>query len=333
MKYKYLNQYLIEQKKNDDTLSSELLLLIESILDSCVEISNIIGKGALKNMLGEANNINVQGERQKKLDIVCNEILLNGSSWNGTLAAIASEELQSIYEIPSKYETGNYLLLFDPLDGSSNIEVNATIGTIFSILRVPSSDLNITEKDFFQKGLNQVAAGYVVYGPQSILVLTLGKGVASFTLDKEIGFWKLINNDIKIPIVTQEYAINTSNFRHWFPPVKKYIEELQEGKSGLRKKNFNMRWVASMVADVHRILMRGGIFIYPADNRDLSVPGKLRLLYEANPMSFIIEQAGGAATDGVSRILEIVPEKLHQRVPVFLGSKEEVDLVSSYHKK
>jgi fructose-1,6-bisphosphatase I len=226
---------------------------------------------------------------------------------------------------------GEYMLLFDPLDGSSNIDVNVSIGTIFSVLKAPEGMATPTEEDFLQPGTKQVAAGYAVYGPQTVLVLTTGNGVHGFTLDREMGSWVMTQRNIQIPADTAEYAINASNSRHWYAPVTRYITELEAGKTGPREKNFNMRWIASMVADVHRILNRGGIFMYPADQREPDKPGKLRLMYEANPMALLIEQAGGAATDGKQRILDIQPTKLHQRVAVFLGSRNEVERVTRYH--
>lgn len=269
---------------------------------------------------------------QKKLDVLSNEILLEANEWGGHLAAMASEEMESFHPIPNRYPQGEYLLLFDPLDGSSNIDVNVSIGTIFSVLKAPDGMVTVTEQDFLQPGVNQVAAGYAVYGPQTVLVLTTGNGVNCFTLDREMGSWVRTQQHIQIPAETKEYAINASNARHWFAPVRRYINELNEGKTGSRGKDFNMRWIASMVADVHRILNRGGIFMYPADARDPGKPGKLRLMYEANPMAFIVEQAGGAATNGAQRIMEIQPETLHQRVAVFLGSKNEVERVTGYHQ-
>ena len=283
-------------------------------------------------VLGAASTENVQGEIQKKLDIISNEILLEANEWGGHLAAMASEEMESFHPIPNRYPKGEYLLLFDPLDGSSNIDVNVSIGTIFSVLKAPEGMQTPSEQDFLQAGTKQVAAGYAVYGPQTVLVLTTGHGVNCFTLDREMGSWVMTQRHIQIPPDTAEYAINASNARHWFPPVRRYIDELEQGKVGPRGKNFNMRWIASMVADVHRILNRGGIFMYPADARDPDKPGKLRLMYEANPMAFIVEQAGGAASDGHQRILEIAPTSLHQRVAVFLGSKHEVERVTSYHQ-
>ena len=333
MKRISLTQHLVEEQRNHNTIPAELRLLIEVVARACKTISHAVGKGALGDVLGSANIENVQGEVQKKLDIISNEILLEANEWGGHLAAMASEEMETIHLIPNRYPMGEYMLLFDPLDGSSNIDVNVSIGTIFSVLKAPDGMATPTEQDFLQPGVKQVAAGYAVYGPQTVLVLTTGNGVNCFTLDREMGSWVLTQSNIQIPADTREYAINASNARHWHPPVTRYVNEMQAGTTGPREADFNMRWIASMVADVHRILCRGGIFMYPADVRDPSKPGKLRLMYEANPMAFIVEQAGGAATDGHRRIMDIQPEKLHQRVPVFLGSKNEVERVTAYHKQ
>jgi len=331
MKRVSLTQYLVEEQRQHNTIPAELRLLIEVVARACKTISHSVGKGALGEVLGTAETENIQGEVQKKLDIISNEILLEANEWGGHLAAMASEEMESIHPIPNRYPKGEYMLLFDPLDGSSNIDVNVSIGTIFSVLKAPEGMAQPTEADFMQAGTKQVAAGYAVYGPQTMLVLTTGNGVNCFTLDREMGSWVLTQRDIKIPATTKEFAINMSNQRHWHAPVQRYISELLAGDTGPRGTNFNMRWIASMVADVHRILNRGGIFMYPADTRDTSMPGKLRLMYEANPMAFIVEQAGGAATDGKQRIMDIQPHKLHQRVPVFLGSRDEVAVVTGYH--
>jgi fructose-1,6-bisphosphatase I len=333
MKRISLTQHLVEEQRNHNTIPAELRLLIEVVARACKTISHAVGKGALGDVLGSANIENVQGEVQKKLDIISNEILLEANEWGGHLAAMASEEMETIHLIPNRYPMGEYMLLFDPLDGSSNIDVNVSIGTIFSVLKAPDGMATPTEQDFLQPGAQQVAAGYAVYGPQTVLVLTTGNGVNCFTLDREMGSWVLTQSNIQIPADTREYAINASNARHWHPPVTRYVNEMLAGTTGPREADFNMRWIASMVADVHRILCRGGIFMYPADIRDPSKPGKLRLMYEANPMAFIVEQAGGAATDGHGRIMDIQPEKLHQRVPVFLGSKNEVERVTAYHKQ
>jgi len=333
MKRVSLTQYLVEEQRQHNTIPAELRLLIEVVARACKTISHSVGKGALGEVLGTAETENIQGEVQKKLDIISNEILLEANEWGGHLAAMASEEMESIHPIPNRYPKGEYMLLFDPLDGSSNIDVNVSIGTIFSVLKAPEGMGQPSEADFMQAGTKQVAAGYAVYGPQTMLVLTTGHGVNCFTLDREMGSWVLTQRDIQIPAKTKEFAINMSNQRHWHPPVQRYISELLAGDTGPRGTNFNMRWIASMVADVHRILNRGGIFMYPADTRDTSMPGKLRLMYEANPMAFIVEQAGGAATDGKQRIMDIQPHKLHQRVPAFLGSRDEVAVVTGYHNE
>jgi fructose-1,6-bisphosphatase I len=327
-----LTQHLVEQQRLHDSIPAELRLLIEVVARACKTISHAVGKGALGEVLGSAGSENVQGEVQKKLDIISNEILLEANEWGGHLAAMASEEMENIHLIPNRYPMGEYMLLFDPLDGSSNIDVNVSIGTIFSVLKAPEGMTTPTEADFLQPGSKQVAAGYAVYGPQTVLVLTTGNGVHCFTLDREMGSWILTQRDMQIPVETREFAINASNARHWQPPVTRYVNELLAGTTGPRQANFNMRWIASMVADVHRILNRGGIFMYPADARDPDKPGKLRLMFEAYRMAFIVEQDGGAATNGRQRILDIQPDKLHQRVAVFLGSKSEVERVTGYHQ-
>jgi fructose-1,6-bisphosphatase I len=327
-----LTQYLVEKQREKGLIPAELRLLIEVIARACKRISFAVSKGELAGVLGEAGTDNVQGEHQKKLDVIANEVLLEANEWGGNLAAMASEEMDHSYPIPHRYPRGEFLLLFDPLDGSSNIDVNVSIGTIFSVLRMPEGVDDPKDEHFLQPGNRQVAAGYAVYGPSTMLVLTVGDGVAEFTLDRDIGSWWLTGNNLAIPADTREYAINASNRRHWFPPVMRYIEELEAGSQGPRGKDFNMRWVASMVADIHRIISRGGIFMYPRDKREPDKPGKLRLMYEANPMAWLIEQAGGAATDGTRRILDIEPEKLHQRVAVFMGSKNEVERVTAYHR-
>lgn len=330
-----LSRYLIEKQRQKGVITADLKLLVEVVSRACKAISIAIGKGGLGGVLGEAGSDNVQGEAQKKLDVLSNEILLEANEWGGHLAAMASEEMDWPHAIPNRYPQGEYLLLFDPLDGSSNIDVNVSVGTIFSVLKCPEgADLSTpeaAEKAFLQPGTRQVAAGYTVYGPTTLLVLTVGDGVVVFTLDREMGAFVLTQEDIRIPEDTKEFAINMSNQRHWEEPVRRYVNELLDGKEGPRGKDFNMRWVASMVADVHRIMTRGGIFMYPLDAKTYDRGGKLRLMYEANPMAFLVEQAGGAATTGRQRILDLQPQKLHQRVPVILGSRNEVERVTSYH--
>ena len=326
-----LTRYLVEQQRVDGSIPAQLRLLLEVVARACKSISMAVNKGALGGVLGSADSENVQGEVQKKLDIISNEVLIEANEWGGHLAAMASEEMDSIHLVPSRYPQGEYLLLFDPLDGSSNIDVNVSIGTIFSVLKKPDDHPGVQEADFLQAGAKQVAAGYCVYGPSTTLVLTVGGGVAMFTLDREQGSFVLTQENVQIPADTKEFAINMSNMRHWDAPVKRYVDECLAGKEGPRGKDFNMRWIASMVADVHRILTRGGIFMYPWDKREPEKAGKLRLMYEANPMAWLVEQAGGAATNGKQRILDLQPTKLHERVAVFLGSKNEVERVTGYH--
>ncbi|CAM5352997.1 class 1 fructose-bisphosphatase [Thauera mechernichensis] len=325
-----LTQFLIEQQRAG-RISPDLRLLIEVVARAVKAISVNVSKGALAGVLGEAGTDNVQGEAQKKLDVIANEILLQANEWGGHLAAMASEEVETVHQIPFDYPKGGFLLLFDPLDGSSNIDVNISVGTIFSVLRNPAGGSEPTEANFLQPGSEQVAAGYAVYGPFTQLVLTVGNGVHGFTLDREMGSFVYTQPFMTIPVDTQEFAINASNARFWEQPVKRYVDEMQAGKGGPLGKDYNMRWVASMVADVHRILTRGGIFMYPMDEKCRAKGGKLRLMYEANPMAMLVEQAGGAASTGRERIMDLKPTELHQRVPVILGSKNEVERVVSYH--
>lgn len=327
-----LTQYLIEQQRAA-RISPDLRLLIEVVARAVKAISVNVSKGALADVLGEAGTDNIQGEAQKKLDVIANEILLQANEWGGHLAAMASEEVEEVHQIPFDYPKGGYLLLFDPLDGSSNIDVNISVGTIFSVLKNPTQGEDPAEASFMQPGRDQVAAGYALYGPSTMLVLTVGHGVHGFTLDREMGSFVYTNPFMTVPISTNEYAINGSNVRHWEAPVQRYISELQAGSAGPRGRDFNTRWVASMVADVHRILTRGGIFMYPLDAKCIDQGGKLRLMYEANPMAMLVEQAGGAATTGRERILDVKPTRLHQRVPVILGSTEEVERLTAYHQE
>ncbi len=331
MKGVSLTQFIIQEQRKTPTATGELTLLLNDIASACKCISHAVHRGALAGVLGAAGSENVQGEVQKKLDVITNELFIEAMNWTGHLAAMASEENDDIIPIPAEYPKGKYLICFDPLDGSSNIDVNLSVGTIFSILRRPDAVELPREADFLQPGVKQVGAGFCVYGPSTVMVLTTGNGVNGFTLDQDHGEFILTHPHMRVPADTAEFAINMSNRRYWEPPVQRYVDECVQGKDGGREKNFNMRWIASMVAEVYRILTRGGIFMYPFDTKDAARPGKLRLMYEANPMSFIIEQAGGASSTGRQRILEIQPESIHQRVPVILGSKNEVERVASYH--
>ena len=324
----HLEQYLKTAKPKGNSIPAGLQELLLAVAHTCTTLSNEVAQGALIGLLGSAGTGNVQGEVQQKLDVIANDLLIEGVQGCTALAGLASEEM----ELPMPVQgTGNYLLLFDPLDGSSNIDVNVSIGTIFSVLQKQNPNAALQNSDFLLSGRHQAAAGYVVYGPQTTMALTLGDGVVMFTLDKTIGQFILIKDRVEISPATKEFAINMSNMRHWAQPVRRYVQECLEGATGVRKKDFNMRWIASMVADVHRVLSRGGVFMYPWDQREPNKPGKLRLMYEANPMSFLVEQAGGASTNGKQVIMDIEPQDLHERVSVMLGSKEEVERLQSYH--
>lgn len=323
-----LSKFVIEQSRQQNNDLGALLIDVAAAVKT---ISAMVAKGALGGHHGALDSTNVQGEVQKKLDVLTNEAILHHCEWGGQLAGMASEEMDDPYRIPDDYPRGRYLLVFDPLDGSSNSDVNVSVGTIFSIYSRPSAgDAELA--DYLRPGTEQLAAGYAIYGPSTMMVLTLGNGTHGFTLDRESGNFILTHADIRVPEDTREFAINTSNERFWEPPVQRYVSECKAGKTGVRGEDFNMRWIASMVAEVHRILMRGGIFMYPKDSKDPSKPGRLRLLYEANPMAMLIEQAGGAASTGRGRIVEVQPDALHQRVPVILGSKNEVERVERYHR-
>jgi len=326
-----LTQFIIEEQRSHAHATGDFSGLLIDISTACKVISNAVAKGALAGILGSQNAINVQGEEQKQLDVISNEVMLRANEWAGHLAGMASEENEVLCPIPGRYPRGKYLLLFDPLDGSSNIDVNISVGTIFSVLKSPRPGKAAKLDDFLQPGTAQVCAGFALYGPSTMLVLTTGFGVNGFTLDRDIGEFVLTHPKMTIPENTKEFAINASNERFWEPPVKRYVGECLAGKTGPRAKDFNMRWIASLVAETYRILMRGGVFMYPKDNKDAAKPGRLRLLYEANPVSFIIEQAGGGATTGRERLMEVKPTDLHQRVPFIFGSKNEVDLISGYH--
>ncbi len=335
-----LTQYLIEQRRRFPDASGELNALILDVSIAFKAIARAVAFGELGDAAGnsisaEGGRVNVQGEVQKKLDVISNQMFVAVAEWSGHLAGMASEEMEHPYQIPATYSRGKYLLVFDPLDGSSNIDVNVSVGSIFSILRAPpdvvESGRDVTEVDFLQPGATQVAAGYALYGPVTMLVLTVGNGVVGFTLDPNLGEFKVTHPQITVPPDTREFAINTSNSRFWEPPVKRYVDECLAGSTGPRGKDFNMRWIASLVAEAHRILMRGGVFMYPRDTKDPAKPGRLRLLYEANPIGFIMEQAGGRASTGRQPVLGVKPSTLHQRIGFVFGSKNEVERIERYH--
>jgi fructose-1,6-bisphosphatase I/sedoheptulose-1,7-bisphosphatase len=338
-----LTQYLIEQRARFPQASGALNALILDMSLAAKAIARAVAFGQLGDPMSRElaarapAQINVQGELQQPLDVVGNEIFIRTTEWSGHLAGMASEEMDGPYQIPSAYRRGKYLLVFDPLDGSGNIDVNVSVGSIFSILRAPQDAIDsgraVTEADFLQRGCEQVAAGYAIYGPVTMLVLTVGSGVSGFTLDPNLGEFKLTHPDIRVPVETQEFAINGSNARFWEPPIKRYVDECLAGRTGVRGKDFNTRWIASMVAEAHRILMRGGVFMYPRDTKDLTKPGRLRLLYEANPVGFLMEQAGGRASTGRASVLDVQPEKLHQRIGLVFGSKSEVERIERYHRE
>ncbi len=324
-----LSKFLIQQLNGIEGVNDLSALLVD-VAAAVKAISAMTAKGALGGLMGEPGTKNVPGESQQKLGVLANEVMIRSCDWGGLVAGMASAELDDPYPIPSEHARGRYLLVFDPLDGSSNTDVNVSVGTIFSVLRHDKSDPpNVA--DYLQPGHRQVAAGYAIYGPATMLVITVGKGTHGFTLDREIGNFILTHPNMQIPADTSEFAINTSNARFWEPPVHRYVTECQAGKTGDRGRDFNMRWIASMVAEVHRILMRGGVFMYPKHTKDRSKPGGLRLLCEANPVSLLVEQAGGGASTGYQRVLEVMPGPLHQRVPLILGSRNEVERIARYH--
>jgi fructose-1,6-bisphosphatase I / sedoheptulose-1,7-bisphosphatase len=335
-----LTQYLIEQRRRFPSASGDFNALLLDVALACKAIARSVAFGELDGMPGSQpqevkTDVNVQGEEQKRLDVVSNMYFTEMTEWGGHLAGMASEEMEAPYQIPKTMQRGKYLLVFDPLDGSSNIDVNVTVGSIFSVLRAPQevidSGRDVVEADFLQPGARQLAAGYALYGPTTMLVLTVGNGVAGFTLDPNLGQFMLTHPNLKVPEDTHEFAINASNSRFWEAPVKRYVDECLAGKTGARGKDFNMRWIASMVAEAHRILMRGGVFMYPRDTKDPSKPGRLRLLYEANPVGMLIEQAGGRASTGRESVLCVQPTALHQRIGLVFGSKNEVERIERYH--
>lgn len=326
-----LTQFLIEERRRFPEAGGDFNSLLFNVALCCKRIARKVAAGALGGTMGSDGAINVQGELQQKLDVISNDIFVEGNNWGGYLAGMASEEMEQPYQIPGCYPRGRYLLVFDPMDGSSNIDVNLSVGSIFSVLRGADDDRPVTAADFLQPGVRQVAAGYAIYGPTTMLVLTVGNGVNGFTLCPQLGEFMLTHARLGVPPDTGEFAINASNSRFWEPPVTRYVNECLAGRTGPRGRDFNMRWIASMVADAHRILMRGGVFLYPRDSRNSAVPGRLRLLYEANPIGFLMEQAGGRASTGRQPVTSVTPTSLHQRIGLIFGSRHEVELIERYH--
>ena len=328
-----LTRFLIEEQRLHPHATGNFTALVNDVRLACKRIATLIGKGALSGALGDVDTVNVQGEKQKRLDVLTNDIFIRTNEWGGQLAGMVSEEMEAPYAIPPEYPRGKYLLVFDPLDGSSNVDVNMAVGSIFSVLRCPDGVTEPCEEHFLQPGTEQVCAGYAIYGPSTMLVLSMGRGVHGFTLDREIGEFIHTHPDLRIPESASEFAINASNSRHWEAPIKRYVRECQDGANGPRGRDFNMRWVAALVAEAHRILMRGGVYMYPRDRKDLAKAGRLRLLYEANPIGFLIEQAGGRASTGREPVLDIKPEGLHQRIGFVFGARAEVELIERYHRE
>jgi len=328
-----LTQFLIETRRRHPSATGEMNAVITDVALACKAISRRVQFGALGGILGGAGSTNVQGEEQKALDMLANQMFIRSSEWGGHVAGMVSEELEAPYRLSEQNARGKYLLVFDPLDGSSNIDVNVAVGSIFSILRAKTPGEDPAPGDFLQPGTEQVAAGYAIYGPSTMLVLTTGSGTHGFTLEPVLGEWVLSHPSLKVPAATREFAINASNARFWEPAVKRYVDECLAGRAGPRSTDFNMRWIASLVAETHRILMRGGVFLYPKDSKDPAKPGRLRLLYEANPIAMLIEQAGGLATTGRKRILEVEPASIHERIPLVFGSADEVSRIQAYHQE
>jgi fructose-1,6-bisphosphatase I / sedoheptulose-1,7-bisphosphatase len=328
-----LTQFLIEQRRRAPEATGDLNALVTAVSLACKAISRKVAHGALADVLGSAGSANVQGEPQEKLDVLGNQMFIRACEWGGHVAGMVSEEMDGVYHLPAEQARGKYLLLFDPLDGSSNIDVNVAVGSIFSVQRAVTPEVDPKAEDFLQPGAQQVCAGYAIYGPSTMLVLTFGHGTHAFTLDPLLGEWVLSHPNLSIPPRTREFAINASNSRFWEPAVKRYVDECLAGRTGPRGSDFNMRWIASLVAETHRILMRGGVFLYPRDAKDPALPGRLRLLYEANPVGFLIEQAGGIASTGRRRLLDVQPCSLHERVGLVFGSAEEVALIEAYHRE
>ncbi len=330
-----LAQFLIEERRRHPAPAADLDSLILDVALACKAVANRVALGTLRDTLGgdAAGRTNVHGEVQHRLDVLANDYFLRATERSGRLAGMASEELDEPHLPPAEIPRGDHLLVFDPLDGSSNIDVNVSVGSIFSILRAPEPGADPTTQDFLQPGTEQVCAGYALYGPATMLVLTLGRGVHAFTLDPAVGEFVLTRESIRLPGPASEFAINASNRRFWEPAVRRYVDECLIGRSGPRHRDFNMRWVASLVAETHRILTRGGVFLYPRDAKDPARPGRLRLLYEANPVAFLVEQAGGAASTGRERVLDVVPSGLHQRCPLIFGAEDEVVLIDRYHQQ
>ncbi|MFZ4536385.1 class 1 fructose-bisphosphatase [Propionivibrio sp.] len=328
-----VNKYLVEEQRRVPAIAGDFSMLISDVVRSCKAIAQVVSRGALAVLPSAEASQNAPGETQRTLDILSNQAFIKHCEWGGHLSSMSSGEMKDIYPIPAEKQRGRYLLAFEPLDGASNIDVNLTVGSIFSVMRCPDDCHEPSASDFLQPGCCQLAAGYAIYGPSTMLVLTVGNGTHGFTLDRDIGEFLLTHPNLQIPAETRNFSINASNERFWEPPIRRYVEECLAGQTGVREKDFNMRWVAAMVADVHRILMRGGVFMYPRDTKDPDKHGYLEHIHRANPMAMIVEQAGGLASTGYERIGDLVPSSLHEQIPVILGSRDEVERIDRYHRE
>lgn len=329
MKNGTLNDFLVAETARG--LEPALAAVVRGLAQQCADLSGHVSRASALGLSGDAGSANVQGESQKKLDVLANELLLAFAAQCPHIAGVVSEELDNVSSF-ERAQRARYLLVVDPLDGSSNVDANISVGTIFSVLRFNGTSARASVEDFLQPGTQQLCAGYAIYGPSTLLSLTLGRGTHTFTFDWATSQFVHTAVALRVPEATREFAINMSNRRFWEVPVQRYVEECLAGVNGPLGVDFNMRWIASLVAEAQRILSRGGIFMYPRDNKEPRKPGRLRLLYEANPIALLMEQAGAAASTGSQRILEIVPEALHQRVPLMFGSREEVERVVRYHE-
>ena len=328
-----VNKFLVGEQRRNPSISGDFSMLISDVVRTCKAISQTVSLGKLTERENDVTTVFPPMETQKTLKGMANQLFLQHCEWGGHLAAMSSAEMDDIYSTRADGRKGKYLLLFDSLDGSSNIDINLTVGSIFSVLRCPDDSLEASIEDFLQPGTAQIAAGYALYGSSTMMVLTIGAGTHGFTLDREIGEFLLTHPNLTIPAATQNFSINASNERFWEPPIRRYVEECLAGQTGDRKKDFNMRWAAAMVANVHRILMRGGVILYPQDTRDEEGTGRIGLLHKANPMAMIVEQAGGMASTGYHRISSITPNSLHQTIPVMLGSRDEIERIDRYHQE
>jgi len=328
-----VNTFLVMEQRRNPALAGEFSMLFSDVVRSCKVIAQVVSRGSLARLPSDTASPHQHGGTQRTLDILANQTFLKLCGWGGHLTAMSSGVMDDVSGVQADIPKAKYLLVFEPLDGASNIDVNLTVGSIFSILRCPEDCDQPTAADFFQPGAQQLAAGYALYGPSTMLVLTVGNGTHGFTLDREIGEFLLTHPNLQIPAATRNFSINASNERFWEPPIRRYVDECLAGQTGVREKDFNMRWAAAMVADVHRILMRGGVFMYPRDTKDLSKPGRLELIHKANPMAMLIEQAGGLASTGYERIGHLKPTSLHEQVPVILGSRDEVERIDRYHRE